>query len=116
VVEVRPDHALRARVRERVAGRALPVAEEELLAADVVARRGQPAGAATRRGQGRDQNRAGADETAQSHLGGGPRGGRSGADGRLARRVDREDTVEAGDLEDLRDVAVAADERQLARA
>src|SRR5919108_5345281 len=31
----------------------------------------------------------------------------------LARRVDREDAVEARNLEDLRDVAIAADERQL---
>src|SRR5204863_168683 len=31
----------------------------------------------------------------------------------VARRVDREDPVEAGDLEDLGDVAVAADEREL---
>src|SRR6202008_4136954 len=36
-----------------------------------------------------------------------------GGYGLLARRVDREDAVEAGDLEDLRDVAVAADERKL---
>src|SRR5579885_2376646 len=32
----------------------------------------------------------------------------------VARAVDGEDAVEAGDLEDLRDVAVAADERELA--
>ena len=32
----------------------------------------------------------------------------------VARRVDREDAVETGDLEDLRDVPVAADERELA--
>src|SRR5947209_4616698 len=32
----------------------------------------------------------------------------------FAAGVDREDTVETGDLEDLRDVAVATDERQLA--
>src|SRR5512140_1262 len=32
----------------------------------------------------------------------------------VARAVDREDAVEAGDLEDLRDVPVAADERELA--
>src|SRR5881275_847681 len=34
-------------------------------------------------------------------------------DGLVAGGVDREDAVEAGDLEDLGDVAVAADERQL---
>src|SRR5262249_31104795 len=34
--------------------------------------------------------------------------------GLLARGVDREHLVEAGDLEDLRDVAVAADQRELA--
>src|SRR2546430_7856849 len=31
----------------------------------------------------------------------------------VAGRVDREDAVEPGDLEDLRDVAIAADEREL---
>src|ERR687883_197604 len=32
----------------------------------------------------------------------------------LAGGIDREDAIEAGDLEDLRDVAVAADQRELA--
>src|SRR4051812_32195389 len=36
-----------------------------------------------------------------------------GGDRLLAAAVDREDAVEAGDLEDLRDVTVAADQRQL---
>src|SRR5438874_421406 len=34
-------------------------------------------------------------------------------DGLVAGRIDREDTVEAGDLEDLGDVAIAADQREL---
>src|SRR6185437_2390314 len=34
--------------------------------------------------------------------------------GLVAGRVDREDAVETGDLEDLRDVPVAADKRELA--
>src|SRR5665647_2254832 len=37
-------------------------------------------------------------------------------DGVVACREDREHSIEAGDLEDLRDVAVAADERELAVA
>jgi hypothetical protein len=37
-------------------------------------------------------------------------GGRSRAEGSLERRVNRKDAVEAGDLKDLRDVPVAADE------
>src|SRR3954453_6889259 len=47
-------------------------------------------------------------------------GGRSASrrtdlrDGFVAGRVNGEHTVESGDLEDLRDVAVAADERELA--
>src|SRR5918992_1625656 len=41
------------------------------------------------------------------------RPGAERAHGRVARLVDREHAVEAGDLEDLRDVAVAADEGQL---
>src|SRR5207248_9639813 len=46
--------------------------------------------------------------------------GRAGARGSelrdrlVARRIDREDAVEPRDLEDLRDVPVAADERELA--
>ena len=101
----------RARVGERVA--ATPhFADEELLAGRRVA--GARLGEARRcrspsrrapRARPRRQRRA----RAASLYGCG-----AGADGRLARRVDREDAVEPGDLEDLRDVAVAADERELA--
>src|SRR4051794_3021616 len=46
--------------------------------------------------------------------GGRPARGPELRDGLLARGVDREHAVESRDLEDLRDVAVAADERELA--
>src|SRR2546421_4783667 len=68
----------------------------------------QPAAeSATARGRRR---RAAARRT----LGRGGPARRHGRDRLAACRVDREDAVESGDLEDLGDVAVAADERELA--
>src|SRR5256885_15158208 len=65
-------------------------------AASVIARRTPPAAAASSRTLGRGL-------LGRLELG----------DSLVAGRIDREDTVEAGDLEDLGDVAIAADQREL---
>ena len=65
VVEVRPDHTARARIRQNVALGALLL--EELLAAGRVARLGQTGRAAAGRGQRRDQGRAGTGQPTQLH-------------------------------------------------
>src|SRR5207247_68477 len=81
--------------------------DEELLAGGGVASFREPDGAAAGRDERRERGGQGTSDP--DHLRRRPR-----SDGFVPGRVDREDAVEARDLEDLRDVAVAADERELA--
>src|SRR5438093_10113192 len=89
---------------------ACALGSEERLAAVRVAAPGDSAGPATgcqQRGEeGENRGRA-------AHLRRRLARGAQLRNGLLARRVDGEDAVEAGDLEDLGDVPVAAHERQL---
>src|SRR5262249_5602697 len=108
-VEVGADGPARARVGQRVAAPAL--ADEQLLAAPDIraAALGEPglADAAAARGQQRrdpedNQWRRERPQRLRGRLARGP----DLLDRLVARRVDREDAVEAGDLEDLGDLPV----------
>ena len=111
-----PSVPVRLRVRERVARRARALArrrEEQLLAVRDVALADASDRAAAGRGERDEEDGRYCEDAAQGYelvLGDAV----EVRDRLVARRVDREDAVEAGDLEDLRDVPVAADERQLA--
>ena len=114
VVEVRADLALRARVGERVARAAL--LDEQLLArSPLSALPAEIRRCRTRRWREPRPERRPEREAAAALQATGA-GGAELLDRLVARRVDGEHPVETGDLEDLRDVAVAAHERQLAVA
>src|SRR5919199_4059209 len=109
-VEIWPLLALRSGVLEPVAAAA--ALHEELLALTEVAalRDARLAAAGAERGHRQGEKSGGEDPQAlRRRLARVP----DPRDRLVARRVDAEHAVEPGDLEDLRDVAVAADERQL---
>src|SRR5919202_211791 len=109
-VEIWPLLALRSGVLEPVAAAA--ALHEELLALTEVAalRDARLAAAGAERGHRQGEESGGEDPQAlRRRLARVP----DPRDRLVARRVDAEHAVEPGDLEDLRDVAVAADERQL---